>query len=119
VGVLESHLLEDRADPYCGHPETLEIADFAGQPFERATHPVCPGLTPALGLLRGPEGALGVAGLELWSGATPHAPAVIAPIALLIAIGETIQHEKIQHLVFPCGRRGKELPIAELREIHF
>ena len=30
VGIVEGHLLEDGTDPYGGHPETLEIADFAG-----------------------------------------------------------------------------------------
>jgi hypothetical protein len=62
---------------------------------------------------------LGIGRLERWGGATPHASPIIAPIALLIAIGETVQHQKIQHLVLPSGRRGKELPIAESCQSHF
>src|SRR5436189_92612 len=85
--------------------------------YGRTTHPARSGLAPAVGFLRGPERVLGIGGLELWGGATPHASPVIAPIALLMAIGETIQHQKIQHLILPCGRGGKELPIAESRQI--
>ena len=30
VGIVEGNLLKDGTDPYGSHPETLEIADFAG-----------------------------------------------------------------------------------------
>src|SRR6266446_391625 len=119
VGVVEGNLLKDRTDPYRRHPQTLEIPDLAGQPFEGATHPVCPGLPPALGFLQYLNRVLSICGLEQGGRATPHTPPVIPPVSLLIAIGEAIQHQKIQHLVLPSSGRGKELPITESREIHF
>ena len=101
VSLLIRHLLEDRADPHGGDPQALQVADLAGQPFQRAAGPMAACLAPAGGIGLALDGVAGVAGLEERGAPAGHQLAVVAAEALFAAIRKAVEHQEIQHLILP------------------
>ena len=101
---MEGYLPEDRADPQGSDTQTLQVADLAGQPFQRTAHPATASIPPAGGAGFVLHGAAFITRLEERGSAAGDRLTVITAIALLSAIREAVQHHKIQHLVLPGDR---------------
>ena len=113
VARLEGDLSEDRADPQRGDAEPPEVAELAPQPPERAALPAAAGAEPRVVI-----DAAGVLGpVQRRDAAGRRAAVAVAVAALLVAVGEAVQQQEVQHLIFPGGRGRSERPPRQRGEV--
>src|SRR5262249_14536369 len=100
VGRLKRDLPEDGADPQGGNAKPSQVAEFAPQPFERASLPAAAGAKP--GVIIDPTEILRpVKGCD--TGAY-RAVLVVSKTVSFLAIRKTVYEQEIQDLVLPGGR---------------
>src|SRR5205807_609361 len=110
---LERDLAEDRAHPEGSDAKTFQVSELALQPLQRAPLPRPAGLEP--GVVGDPSRV--TSRIEPRRARSYRTAVVVTMAAALIAIGESIDEQKIEHLVFPGSRRRGELPSGQLGEV--
>ena len=110
IALLRGHLLEDRADPDGRNAQPLQIADLRLEAAQRPADEPVAGLDPLLPVIRGRGGIAAIARLEERCGAGRDQSARVVPVVVLASIRVAIEHQEIEHLVFPGDRRRVERP---------
>ena len=113
VARLECDLAERRADPQRGDAQPAEVAELARQPLDRAALPAAAGAEPGVVIDRGRRPRAGTAACRRSHGAAR----IVRVAAFLVAVGEAVQHQEVQHLVLPGGRRRGERPPGQRGEV--
>src|SRR5262245_14362640 len=109
---LECDLAEDRAYPQRRDAKAFEIAELARESFQRPTLPRTASIEPATVI--NPSCIFAIEPRRPFG----YRTTIVVPIAAaLVAVGESIDQQKIQHLVLPSGRGGTELPLAQPHEV--
>ncbi len=119
IGFLMSDLLENRADPNRGHAEAFQITHLARQPFQCTADELSAGFKPAFSLLRGSGCIAAIPIFKHRRCAAGNDISLVVAIALFFSIGKAVEHQEIEHLVFPGRGRGEEFVIGQGREIQF
>src|SRR5262252_6804136 len=110
---LEGDLVKNRAHPKRGNTKSLQVSQLALQPLETTPLPCAAGFEP--GIVVNLSRVTGR--IETCSALSYRSAGVVTMAARLIAIGEPIDEQKIEYLVFPCSRRRSELSSEQLGEI--
>ena len=113
VARLEGDLAKGRADPQCGDAEPPQVAELAPQPPQRAALPAAAGAEPRVVI----DAARVLGPVQRRDAAGRRAAVGVAVAALLVAVGESIQQQEVQHLIFPGSRGRRERPPRQRGEV--
>jgi hypothetical protein len=96
-------LLQHGADPQCGDAQPAQVAELAPQPVQGAARPIQPGLPPAGRVGLGTDRIALVGWLEQ-RGVARDGLTRKVEVAVLVAVGESVDEQEVQHLVLPRRR---------------
>ena len=108
IRLLRRDLLEDRAHPDRGDAESLQVAHLGFQAPQRSADELASRFEPLLSIAVGLHRVAFVSGGEEGGRSGGDDRAGVVPVAILLAVREAVQHEEIENLVLPCGRRREE-----------
>src|SRR5262249_17503244 len=113
IGGLERNLFEDGTDPDRCHSQSAQVSQLGSQAFQGSALPACR-LAQPLPIWHGTDI---IACRKRSASGSYKLTIVVAVTALLVAIREAVQHQKVENLVGPTIRRRRVQAAGQVGEV--